>query len=115
MTAYFVVGSRQYVTVKSFCIELSKKMGVYLQGGVEQARKFDLLVSYKTVGPDLFDIAALEEWFRTYGSGPAFPRRAEGWKSGAGNLGYYEVDKELQTSWRKKAEAELNQLVGHLF
>lgn len=98
---------RQYITIKSFCIELSKRAGVGLDG---QAHRLNLLVPFDALAPDLFDVAELNVWFKDHVRGPEFAKNMIQVKP----LSYLsDADRKVQKEWRIKAEAELRHIIGH--
>lgn len=102
---------REYRSIRSLCLELSRMAGVNLRG---ESYRLEFLVPFREVGPDLFDVAELDTWFKDNVRGPDFPRNPSVNGRHRPPEGWWAIDKEVQKAWRVKAEAELRQIIGHI-
>lgn len=99
---------REYMSIRSFCTQLSQMAGVRLDG---KTKRLDFLVPFAIAAPDLFDVAMLESWFEENVRGPDFARVPGNQRSADG---WWVVDKAVQRAWRLKAIAELHAIIGHI-
>lgn len=85
--------------------------GVSLNG---QVYTLGFLVPFEVVGPDLFDMAELEVWFKDNIQGPKFPRNPMVDGRYRHPNGWWDIDKKVQKAWRDKAVKELHGIIGHI-
>lgn len=105
-------GTNQYKSIHSFCLELSRMGGVALDGHIYPV---DMLVPYRFARPEFFTEIELEVWFESNVRGPDFPRNPMTNGPYQPPNGWWNIDKQVQKTWRDNAIAELEAMVGYMF